>query len=130
LSHQRPDAFLYNFPGSRDWTVTRSYVAFVLCVNVSTVRRLEARAERHPQIGPGGIRSFDLHEVIALKSRRLAMTRDRTTEVRLAVFELFRQGVDWRDVAIRLRHDPFRVYRLWRLFAVDRRAGAANSRDA
>jgi len=29
---------------------------------------------------------------------------------------MFRKGLDWRDVAIKLRYDPFRVRRLWHLY--------------
>ena len=44
--------------------------------------------------------------------------------MKLAAFELFREGVDWRDVAIRLQYDPYRVYRLWRLYVVDMKSGS------
>jgi len=30
--------------------------------------------------------------------------------MKLAAFELFREGVDWRDVAIKLQYDPYRNY--------------------
>jgi hypothetical protein len=102
--------------------LTRGYVAQVVGVDVSTVRGLEARGELHPEIGDGGIRYFDLRELLALKSRRIRAARDRTVDIRLAAFELFRQGVDWRDVAIKLRYDPYRVHRLWRLYTVDEKA--------
>jgi hypothetical protein len=52
------------------------------------------------------------------------MTRDRTAEIRLAAFDLFRRGVAWQDVAIKLRYDPFRVRRFWRLHALDKGFGA------
>jgi hypothetical protein len=116
-------------PGNVERPITRSYVAFVLRVDVSTVRRLESRGELHPEIGAGGIRYFDLHELLALKSRRIRMARARTADISLAAFELFRHGVDWRDVAIRLRYDPFRIHRLWRLYAVDERVGAVDDTD-
>jgi len=32
---------------------------------------------------------------------------------------MFRKGLDWRDVAIKLRYDPYRVHRLWKLFLVE-----------
>src|SRR4029078_8915530 len=30
--------------------------------------------------------------------------------MKLAAFEVFREGVDWRDVAIKLQYDPYRNY--------------------
>jgi hypothetical protein len=99
--------------------ITRGYVASFLGIDVSTVRRLEARGQLHPRIGAGGIRYFEMREVRRVRAHRLQLRVDRTADVRLAAFALFRRGVDWRDVAIKLRYDPYRVHRLWRLYAVD-----------
>jgi hypothetical protein len=101
---------------SDDEPVTRGYVAQILGVDVSTVRRLEARGQLHPTIGRGGIRYFEMHEVRRLKAHRLRLLRDQHVEMKLAAFVLFRKGVDWRDVAIQLHYDPGRVLRFWRLY--------------
>jgi hypothetical protein len=100
-----------------DEPITRGYVAQILGVDVSTVRRLEARGQLHPKIGRGGIRYFEMHEVRRLSAHRLRLLRSQHVEMKLAAFALFRKGVDWRDVAIRLRYDPYRVRRLWQLYA-------------
>ena len=94
-------------------------MAQILGVDVSTVRRLEARGQLHPRIGAGGIRYFDRRELRRLLAHRIRTLRDRTVEIQVAAFELFRRGVDWRDVAIKLRYDPYRVHRLWRLYKLD-----------
>ena len=99
--------------------LTRGDVARQLRVNVSTVRRLEARGELHPHIGAGGIRYFSVWELDEFEKRRIAAARAQTVAMKLAAFELFREGVDWRDVAIKLRYDPYRVHRLWRLYKLD-----------
>jgi hypothetical protein len=99
--------------------VTRGYVAKVLDVDVSTVRRLENRGQLHPTIGAHGVRYFKMHEVLALNERRRRTARGRTVDVRLAAFELFRRGADWRDVAIKLRYDPYDIHRLWELYSRD-----------
>jgi predicted RNase H-related nuclease YkuK (DUF458 family) len=91
-------------------------VAQILGVDVSTVRRLEARGQLHPKIGRGGIRYFEMHEVRRLKAHRLRLLSNQHVEMKLAAFVLFRKGVDWRDVAIKLRYDPHRVRRLWHLY--------------
>lgn len=103
--------------------LTRGDVARMLGVHVSAVRRLEARGDLHPEVGAGGIRYFTLYELRDLQARRLSATRTRSAAMRLAAFELFREGVDWRDVAIQLRYDPYRVHRLWRLYVVDEKSG-------
>lgn len=102
--------------------LTRGDVAQHLGVNVSTVRRLEARGELHPHIGAGGIRYFSIWELDEFQKRRIAAAHGRTVAMKLAAFELFRKGVDWRDVAIRLQYDPYRIYRLWRLYGVDQKS--------
>jgi hypothetical protein len=89
-------------------------------VDVSTVRRLEARGQLHPQIGAGGIRYFDMREVKRVRTRRQGRLADQTADVRLAAFARFQRGHDWRDVAIKLHNDPYRIYRLWRLYTSDR----------
>ena len=101
-------------------TITRGYVAWYLGVDVSTVRRLEARGQLHPQIGAGGIRYFDMVEVKRVRTRRQGRLADQTADVRLAAFARFQRGHDWRDVAIKLHYDPYRIYRLWRLYTSDR----------
>ena len=53
-----------------------------------------------------------------LRDRRARNARDRVAAIRLAAFELFRRGKDWRDVAIRLHYDPLGVHRLWRLYSL------------
>jgi hypothetical protein len=103
--------------------LTRGHVARMLGVHVSAVRRLEARGDLHPEVGPGGIRYFTVYELRDLQARRLSVTRGRSAAMRLAAFELFREGVDWRDVAIQLRYDPYRVHRLWQLYVVDENSG-------
>jgi hypothetical protein len=99
-----------------DEPITRGYVAQILGVDVSTVRRMEARGQLHPKIGPGGIRYFEMHEVRRLAGHRLRLVRSQKVELRLAAFALFREGTDWRDVAIKLHHDPHDVRRLWHLY--------------
>jgi hypothetical protein len=101
-------------------SITRGYVAQILGVDVSTVRRLEARGQLHPKIGRGGIRYFEVHEVRRLSAHRLRIVRNQHVEMKLAAFALFREGVDWRDVAIKIRYDPYRVRRLWRLYSLDK----------
>ena len=107
-----PTAGLESF----DRPITRGLAARILGVDVSTVRRLEAMGKLHPEIGAGGIRYFDRVELWPLKEGRIRAARDRTTEIRVAAFRLFKENVDWREVAIRLRYDPYRVHRLWRLY--------------
>jgi hypothetical protein len=107
-------------PDVVDSTITRGYVAWYLGVDVSTVRRLEARGQLHPRIGAGGIRYFDMHEIKRVRTRRLGRLADQTADVRLAAFARFQRGHDWRDVAIKLHYDPYRIYRLWRLYTSDR----------
>ena len=102
-----------------DEPITRGSVARMLGVDVSTVRRLEARGQLHPTIGRGGIRYFEIHEVRRLCAHRLRRFRSQHVEMKLAAFALFRKGTDWRDVAIKLRYDPARVYRLWRLYTAN-----------
>jgi hypothetical protein len=99
--------------------ITRGYVAWYLSVDVSTVRRLETRGQLHPQIGAGGIRYFDMREVKRVRTRRLGRLADQTADIRLAAFARFQRGQDWRDVAIKLQYDPYRIYRLWRLYTQD-----------
>jgi MerR family regulatory protein len=100
-----------------EW-LTRGDVARRLGVHVSTVRRLEARGDLIPKIEEeGGVRYFFLSQVIYLKRRRTRKVQEQAAEIRLAAFELFRRGVDWRDVAIRLHYDPLRIHRLWRLYS-------------
>lgn len=107
--------------GGREPPITRGFVAKALDVDVSTVRRLEANGDLHPRVGAGGIRYFEMHEVLTLKERRRRAARGRTIEVRVVALEMFRNGADWRDVAIKLRQDPYEVYRLWKLFSQEQR---------
>lgn len=103
--------------------LTRGAAARYLGVHVSTIRRLEARGELVPHIEEeGGLRYFTLWQVMQLRNRRTRSAREQAADMRLAAFEFFRQGVDWRDVAIRLRYDPLRVHRLWRLYSLDKAA--------
>ena len=99
-----------------DEPITRGYVAQILGVDVSTVRRMEARGQLHPKIGDGGIRYFEMHEVRRLAAHRLRLLSSQRVEMKLAAFMLFREGADWRDVAIKLHHDPHDVRRLWELY--------------
>jgi hypothetical protein len=102
--------------------LTRGDVARQLGIHVSTVRRLEARGELVPKIEEeGGLRYFTLWQVMKLKERRARNARDRAAEMRIAAFEMFQDGVDWRDVAIRLHYDPLRVHRLWHLYSTTKR---------
>lgn len=98
--------------------VTRGYVAKVLDVDVSTVRRLEDSGKLHPSVGLHGIRYFKMSEVVALKDRRRRAARSRTVEMRIAAFEMFRDGADWRDVAIKLCEDPLAIRQLWRAYCL------------
>jgi hypothetical protein len=109
--------------------LTRGYMARALGVHVSTVRRLEARGELHPEVGAGGIRYFTLRELMDLERRQLSTAPDRTTAIRLAAFQLFQEGVDWRKVALRLHYDPYRVHRLWRLYVIDRKSRREDGDD-
>lgn len=99
-----------------DW-LTRGAVARALNCHVSTVRRLEAHGVLKPRIGDGGLRYFSYRAVKDLKESRAKKKLSHAAETRLAAFELFRQGVDWRDVAIELRCDPLRVHQLWQLYS-------------
>jgi DNA-binding transcriptional MerR regulator len=91
--------------------LTRGDAARHLGVYVSTVRRLEARGELVPKIEEeGGLRYFTLWQVLKLKEHRARKARNRAAEMRVAAFELFQDGVDWRDVAIRLRYDPLALH--------------------
>ena len=102
--------------------LTRGAAARQLGVHVSTIRRLEARGELVPNIEEeGGLRYFTLWQVMELRDRRTRKARERAADIRLAAFELFHRGLDWRDVAIRLRYDPLRVHRLWRLYSLGER---------
>lgn len=121
----RPRGRGRDFRGSE---MTRGTVAKLLGVDVSTVRRLEVSGELHPRLGPGGIRYFDQHEVLALRARRLRAP-SKAVEMKVMAFEMFQRGVDWRDVAIRLRQDPYRIYRLWRLFTIDEKTLRDRSRS-
>ena len=106
--------------------LTRGDVARRLGVHVSTVRRLEARGELIPAIEEdGGVRYFTLWQVKTLNRRRTRKAQEQAAEIRLRAFELFRRGVDWRDVAIRLHYDPLRVRRLWHLYSA-REKGAGH----
>jgi len=116
----RPPKTSFWRPAERRFT--RGDVARYLGVNVSTVRRLEARGELHPHIGVGGIRYFSVRELDELEKRRSEAARVQTVAMKLAAFEMFRAGVDWRDVAIKLQYDPYRVYRLWRLYGIDQKS--------
>ncbi len=99
--------------------LTRGAAARQLGVHVSTIRRLEARGELVPKIEEeGGLRYFTLWQVMEVRDPRTRKARERAADIRLAAFELFHRGVDWRDVAIRLRYDPLRVHRLWRLYSM------------
>jgi hypothetical protein len=80
---------------------------------------MEARGELVPEIDEAGIRWFSYYEVRTLRERRLRKKQDERAEIRIAAFELFRKGVDWRDVAIRLHYDPIRVRNLWELYSKD-----------
>lgn len=91
-------------------------MAKVLDVDVSTVRRLENRGQLHPTIGAHGVRYFKMREVLALNDRRRRSAQSRRVDARIAAFDLFRQGVDWRDVAIRLHWDPREIHRMWCLY--------------
>lgn len=102
--------------GPDEEPITRGYVAQILGVDVSTVRRMEARGQLHPKVGPGGIRYFEIYEVRRLAAHRLRVQHSQRVEVRLAAFSLFREGADWRDVAIKLHYDPRRIYQLWHLY--------------
>jgi hypothetical protein len=104
--------------------LTRGAAARFLGVHVSTVRRLEARGELVPKLEEeGGLRYFTLWQLMKLKERRTRNARERAAEVRVTAFEMFREGIDWRDVAIRLHYDPLRVHRLWRLFTTNAKVG-------
>jgi len=105
--------------GDLEKSITRGYVAWYLGVDVSTVRRLETRGQLHPQIGAGGIRYFEWTEIKRLRARRAQPLAERTADVRLAAFARFKLGHDWRDVAIQLQYDPYRIYRLWQLYTRD-----------
>ena len=61
-----------------------------------------------------------MHEVRRLSAHRLRLVRNQHVEMKLAAFALFRKGTDWRDVAIELRYDPYRVRRLWQLYRAER----------
>jgi hypothetical protein len=108
--------------------MTRGTVAKLLGADISTVRRLEARGELHPRLGPGGIRYFNQREVLALRVHRLR-SPSQAVETKVAAFEMFQRGVDWRDVAISLRQDPYRIYRLWRLFTIDEKTRGGHKDD-
>ena len=66
----------------QDEPITRGYVAQILGVDVSTVRRLEARGQLHPKIGLGGIRYFQIHEVRRLSAHRLRLLRTQKADIK------------------------------------------------
>lgn len=105
--------------------LTRGDVARRLGVHVSTVRRMEAHGELIPVIEEdGGLRYFTLYQVMTLKRRRTRQAKAQAAEIRLAAFTLFRRGVDWRDVALRLQYDPLRVHWLWHLYSANEKEAA------
>jgi hypothetical protein len=60
-----------------------------------------------------------MYVVRRLAANRLRLLRSQQVKVKLAAFTLFRAGADWRDVAIKLHHDPRSVYRFWRLYRLE-----------
>lgn len=102
---------------------TRSAVAAALQVSVTTIRRWEGTL-LHPEKGSDGIHRFDRLEVEALSRDRPppVVQRDEPSsgEIAAAVFALFKQGMDAKDVVIELELEPELVKKLqaeWELMS-------------
>ena len=94
---------------------TRSAVAALLQVSVTTVRRFEGTL-LHPVKGEDGTHLFDPIEVQELASRRPAATPVKNStaegEVAAAAFALFKKKTSPRDVVIELEQSPAVVQKL------------------
>ena len=94
---------------------TRSAVAAILNVSVTTVRRFEGTL-LHPVKGVDGTHLFDPVEVQELASRRptAAPTKNSTAEgeVAAAAFALFKKKTSPRDVVIELEQSPALIQKL------------------
>src|SRR3954453_9539338 len=92
-------------PADIDAWLTRSEVAEVLRVSVTTVRRLQGR-ELHPQRSEEGVYLFDPSEVDELCARRPPPPEPRDCrdpgELAAEAFKLLRDGADVRDLVIAL----------------------------
>lgn len=96
-------------------TFTRSAVAAVLQVSLTTIRRWEGTL-LHPVKGIDGIHLFDPTEVRDLASRRPTPTPAKNStaegEVAAAAFALFKKKTSPRDVVIELEQSPAVIQKL------------------
>lgn len=108
-------------PARHSKQLTRSQVADLLGVSISTVRRLEGN-QLHPQIGPRGVRHFSLTEVkqvsLQLPSNpqraKQATPRQRSPgETAAEVFGRFERRQGLSEIVRALRLDPRTVRRLY-----------------
>jgi hypothetical protein len=94
---------------------TRSAVAAILQVSVTTIRRWEGTM-LHPVKGQDGTHLFDPVEVRELASRRPTVTPAKNStaegEVAAAAFALFKKKTSPRDVVIELEQAPDVVQKL------------------
>lgn len=94
---------------------TRSAVASILNVSVTTVRRFEGTL-LHPVKGEDGIHLFDPVEVEELAGRRPTVTPAKNStaegEVAAAAFALFKKKTSPRDVVIELEQSPALIQKL------------------
>lgn len=101
--------------GMAEW-ITRSEVAEIMRVSVTTVRRLQGR-ELHPLRSPEGVYLFDPREVEEVRARRPPppgpVEHQDPGGFAAEAFKLFRDGVDVRDAVIALRRSPGEVETLY-----------------
>lgn len=102
---------------------TRSTVAAVLRVSVTTVRRWEGTL-LHPTLSRDGTHLFDRTEVESLAQQRPVAPRDAVPvspgEIAAAAFALFKKGVSPCEVVIELEQPPESIRKLheeWERFA-------------
>jgi hypothetical protein len=94
---------------------TRSAVAAILQVSVTTIRRWEGTM-LHPVKGQDGTHLFDPVEVRELATRRPSVTPAKNStaegEVAAAAFALFKKKTSPRDVVIELEQSPAVIQKL------------------
>lgn len=106
-------------------TYTRSELAKLLDVSISTIRRLENK-ELFPKTDSDGVHRFDYAEVAELARRRAVPTSAETTRVKRVRLEtkamaLFDAGNDPVDVMRRLRMTCEEIMGLWQFYKAARR---------
>lgn len=113
---------------------TRSELANLFDVSVSTIRRLENK-ELFPKTDSDGVHRFDYAEVAELARRRAVPTSAETTRAKKVRLEtkamaLFDAGNDPVDVMRRLRMTCEEVMGLWQFYkAAKRKKRGAQTRN-